>query len=80
MVVRRLPVAVLSDIVYAAIPMPVELAETIRTLRLEHGLAYDDLMWALSESDPSPGQCYTFGKALVDLACLCLKDADPRWR
>jgi hypothetical protein len=39
-VVRRLPASVLSDIVYGNVPMPLELAESIRTLRLEHGLNY----------------------------------------
>ena len=79
-VVRRLPPSAISDIVYGIVPMPVELAESIRTLRLEHRFAYEDVMWALCESDPAPSQCYGFGKALVELACLTLKDYDPNWK
>ena len=78
--VRRIPVGVLNDIVYAALPMPLEMAQTIRTLRLEHRFAYEDVMWALCESDPDPGQCYGFGKALVELACQRLNDFDPNWK
>jgi len=79
-VVRRFPVSVLSDIVYCAIAMPKELAESIRTLRLEHGLSYEDIMYSLCESSPDPGQCYGFGKALVELACQCLQDFNPSWK
>jgi hypothetical protein len=79
-VVRRYPVSVLSDIVYFATPMPRELAETIRTLRLEHRLSYLGIMWSLCETDPDAGQCYGFGKALVELACQCLNDFDPSWK
>ncbi len=79
-VVRRFPVAVLNDIVYCATPMPQELAESIRTLRLEHRLSYEDIMWSLCESDPDAGQCYGFGKALVELACIRLNDFNPSWK
>ena len=77
---RRLPVAFLSSIVYFEQEMPLDLAETIRALRREHGLCYEALMWALAESDPDPGQCYGFGKALTELACLRLNDDDPAWK
>ena len=80
MVVRRFPVSVLNDIVYCATPIPLELAESIRTLRLEHELSYIDVMWALCESAPDSGQCFGYGKALVELACQCLDDFDPRWK
>ena len=60
--------------------MPMELAETIRVLRRDHGLAYADVMWALAESDPDSGQCYGFGKALTELAGRALKDEDPAWK
>lgn len=79
-VVRRFPVAVLNDIVYAAAPMPMELAQTIRTLRREHRLAYEEVMLALCKSEPSRSECYGFGKALVELACQCLNDFDPNWK
>ena len=79
-IVRRFPVGTLSDIVYCATPMPQELAESIRTLRLEHQLSYEDIMWSLAESDPDAGQCYGFGKALVELACLRLNDFNPSWK
>ena len=79
-VVRRFPVSVLSDIVYCATPMPRELAESIRTLRLEHLLSYEDIMWSLCESDPDAGQCYGFGKALVELACIQLNNFNPSWK
>jgi hypothetical protein len=78
--VRRCPVSMISDMVYGITPMPTELAETIRALRLKHRFAYEDVMWALCESDPAPSQCYGFGKALVELACLTLKDFDPNWK
>lgn len=78
-VVKRFPVSFLSEVVYFTQPMSRELAETIRTLRRDHGLSYDALMWALSESDPDRGQCYTFGKALTERASLELKDNDQSW-
>jgi hypothetical protein len=77
---KRFPVSFLGDVVYFAQPMPKELAETIRTLRRDHGLDYSDVMWALSESDPDAGQCYGFGKALSELACRELNDYDPNWK
>jgi hypothetical protein len=79
-VVRRFPASVLSDIVYCGASMPMELAESIRTLRLEHGLSYEDIMWSLCESDPDTGQCHGYGKALVELACSRLQDFDPSWK
>jgi hypothetical protein len=60
--------------------MPRELAETIRTLRRNHGLSYEQLMWALAQSDPDRSQCYGFGKALVELAGRELQDDDPAWK
>ena len=79
-VVKRFPVSFLSEVVYFTQPMSHELAETIRALRRDHGLSYDALMWALSESDPDMGQCYTFGKALTERAALELKDNDQNWK
>jgi len=78
-VAKRHPVSFLGDIVYAAQPMPIELAETIRTLRRHHGLSYEDIMWALAQSDPDPSQCFGFGKALTELASRVLNDDDPAW-
>lgn len=78
-VVNRHPVSFLSEIVYSEQPMPRELAETIRTLRREHLLAYEDIMFALAESEPDRGQCHGFGKALTELAACELKDNDPTW-
>jgi hypothetical protein len=60
--------------------MPLDLAQTIRTLRRDHGLRYEDIMWSLAESDPDRGQCLGFGKALTELACLALNDSDPAWK
>ena len=80
LVIRRYPVAYLSDLAYFATPMPAELAELIRVLRRDRGLSYDQVMWALSESDPDMGQCVTFGKALTEAAHLLLRDPDRSWR
>jgi hypothetical protein len=33
--------------------MPLDLAQTIRTLRRDHGLRYEEVMWSLAESDPA---------------------------
>ncbi len=79
-VARRLPIAFLSSIVSCEQEMPRELAETIRALRRDHGLRYEDIMWCLAESSPDRGQCFGFGKALTDLACVTLKDHDPAWK
>jgi hypothetical protein len=79
-VVKRFPVSFLSDIVYGAEQMPKELAETIRTLRRDYRLGYEKLMWSLCESDPDRGQCFGYGKALTELACLRLNDFDPNWK
>jgi hypothetical protein len=79
-VARRLPVAFLSSIVSCEQEMPVDLAQTIRTLRRDHGLRYEDIMWSLAESDPDRGQCFGFGKALTEIACSTLKDHDPAWK
>jgi hypothetical protein len=78
--VRRFPASVINDIVCCTVPMPLELAESIRTLRLNYGLSYIDLMWALCESDPDSGQCFGYGKALVELACQRLNDSDRSWK
>jgi hypothetical protein len=77
---KRFPVSLLSEVVYFTQPMSRELAETIRSLRRDHGLTYDAVMWALSESDPDMGQCFTFGKALTERAVLELKDNDTSWK
>jgi hypothetical protein len=79
-VTKRFPVSLLSDIVYSLRPMPLELAQTIRALRRDHGLRYEDVMWSLSEPDPERSQCYGFGKALTELACRALNDEDPAWK
>lgn len=79
-VARRLPVAFLSSIVSCDQEMPLDLAETIRRLRRDYGLRYEDIMWSLAESDPDRGQCFGFGKALTEIACLVLNDPDPRWK
>lgn len=79
-VLKRFPVSFLSEVVYFTQPMSRELAETIRALRRDHGLSYDAVMWALAESDPDTGQCYTFGKALTERAVLELKDDDKSWK
>ena len=79
-VFRRFPVSLLSDIAYFLQPMSRDLAETIRVLRRDHGLSYQAVMWALSESDPEDGQCYGFGKALTERASIELSDDDPNWR
>jgi hypothetical protein len=78
--VRRFPVSFLSDLVYGTQAMPLELAETIRTLRREHGLQYENVRWSLCQSDPDAGQCFGFGRALVELACRRLDDHDPSWK
>ncbi|MGI8570284.1 MAG: hypothetical protein ACR2KT_15160 [Methylocella sp.] len=70
----------MSGIVYFEQEMPIELAETVRTLRRDHGLAYEDIMWALAETDPDKGQCFGFGKALTDRACITLNEHDPAWK
>ena len=53
--------------------MPLELAETIRTLRLEHRLCYEDTMYSLCESDPDHGQCFGYGKVLVEVSQVVIK-------
>jgi hypothetical protein len=57
--------------------MPTDLAQTIRNLRRDQGLRYKDLRWSLAESEPDRGQCFGFGKALTEMACLALNDHDP---
>jgi hypothetical protein len=79
-VARRLPISLLASIVSCEQEMPLELAQTIRTLRRDHSLRYEDIMWSLAESDPDRGQCFGFGKALTEMACLALNDNDPAWK
>ena len=79
-IIRRFPVSFLNDLVYGSVAMPTELAETIRSLRREHRMRYEDIMWYLCESDPDAGQCYGFGRALTELACQRLADFDPGWK
>jgi hypothetical protein len=79
-IVKRFPASFLNDMVYGAMAMPIELAETIRTLRRERRMRYEDIMWYLCESDPDAGQCFGFGKALTELACQRLGDFDPSWK
>lgn len=77
---KRFPVSFLSEVVYFTQPMSRELAEAVRSLRRDHRLSYDAVMWALSESDPDIGQCFTFGKALTERAVLELRDEDTSWK
>jgi hypothetical protein len=77
-IVKRFPVSFLSDVVYGSETMSTEFAET--TLRRDHRVSYENVMWSLCESDPDAGQCYGFGKALTELACLRLNDFDPSWK
>jgi hypothetical protein len=79
-VFRRYPAAQLSDIIYGNQPMPLELAEAIRTLRRDHTVSYEALGFFLCESDPNDGQSFGIGRALVELACLTLNDSDPAWK
>jgi hypothetical protein len=79
-VTKSFPVSFLSEVVYFTQPMPRELAEAVRSLRRDHRLSYDAVMWALSESDPDIGQCFTFGKALTERAVLELRDEDTSWK
>jgi len=79
-VTKRFPVSYLSEVIYFIQPMSHELAETVRSLRRDHGLPYEAVMWALSESDPDVGQCFTFGKALTERAVLELRDDDKSWK
>ena len=60
--------------------MPVDLAEIVRALRRDHRFSYEDVMWSLAEGSPDAGQCFGYGRALTELACLVLKDQDPSWR
>jgi hypothetical protein len=77
---ERFPVAFLSNIVYCEQPMPLELAETIRMLRRDRKLEYEDVMWALCEGNLGRGQAGSFGQALTELASLKLQDDDPAWK
>jgi hypothetical protein len=79
-VTKRFPVSFLSEVVYFTQPMSRELAEAVRSLRRDHRLSYDAVMWALSESDPDIGQCFTFGKALTERVVLELRDEDTSWK
>lgn len=76
----RMSVKQIDDLVYGHIEMTENLAQTIRALRLEHRLSYDQVMWALCQSDPNLGQCVSYGKALIELACMKLNDFDPNWK
>jgi hypothetical protein len=79
-VTKRFPLWFLSEVVYFTRPMSRELAETIRALRRDHELGYDEVMWALAESDPAIDVCFSFGKALIERARLELQDNDPSWK
>ncbi len=78
--IKRFPISFLNDVVCCTQPMPRELAETIRALRLEHRLDYSNVAMALAESEPDSGQSFGYGKALTELACLTLNDHDPQWK
>jgi hypothetical protein len=60
--------------------MPLDLAETIRVLRRDRKLGYEDVMWALCEGNLGRGQAASFGQALTELACQKLQDDDPAWK
>ena len=49
---RTAPSSFLSDVVYFVAQMPTELAETIRMLRRDYGIAYHELSYYLCETDP----------------------------
>lgn len=76
----RIPTAQLGRIVFFEEAMSHDLAAAIRLLRRDHKLGYGEIMWALAESNPDPGQCYTFGQALTEQAYRILKDGDDSWK
>ena len=59
--------------------MTTELAETIRMLRRDYGIGYDDLGYYLCETDPDRGASFGLGKALTDIAARTLDDHDTAW-
>ena len=59
--------------------MAKELAEAIRMLRRDYGIAYDELGYYLCESDPDAGTSFGLGKALVEIAAHTLDDHDTAW-
>jgi putative endonuclease len=69
----------LSDIVYGIVPMPVELSETIRTLRRNYAIDYVSLGFYLCETDPDTGASFGLGKVLTELAAKQLEDHDRTW-
>ena len=79
-IAKRQPISVLNGIAYFEQEMPMELAQTIRTLRRDHSLTYEEIMWALAETDPAQGQCFGFGRALTERACITLQEDDPAWK
>jgi hypothetical protein len=70
MIAEKFPAAFLSSIVFCEQPMPLELAETIRMLRRDRKLEYEDVMFALCEGTLGRGQAGSFGQALTELARL----------
>ena len=69
----------LCDIIYGIEPMPLELAQTIRTLRETHNLQYPELGFYLCETDQDWGASQGMGKALTELAALLLKEERAEW-
>jgi hypothetical protein len=59
--------------------MTTELAESIRTLRRDHGVDYTRLGFYLCESDPDLGASFGLGKALTELAALHLREDYRTW-
>jgi hypothetical protein len=59
--------------------MPHALAETIRGLRRDHRLSYEELAIALAQSELDRGQSHGLGKALTEVAALELDDDDHSW-
>ena len=59
----------------------VEWDEVLAIARAAEETCYDSV-WVgdhLLYRDPDRGQCFGFGKALTEIACLALNDDDPAW-
>jgi hypothetical protein len=76
---RRFAIRYLSDIVYGIQPMPMDLAEYIRTVRREQNFDYPTLFAAICESEQTRGTSTSMGKALIDIASRLLQDDDTSW-
>jgi hypothetical protein len=77
--VYRYETSYLNAVIRCEEPMPLELAQRIRCLHMDHSLDYETVPSHLCEGDTTGSQSIGAGKMLVELAAFTLGEDYRQW-